>query len=64
LIYIDPGPSEFPGNRKIGIGPIGAEGPRLDASREEVSKHGFTLGDGSQCRLDRLRDALPGSLRS
>src|SRR4030095_4341830 len=34
---------EFPRDRKIGIGPIGAEDPRLDASRQESHKRGFTV---------------------
>src|ERR1700730_3116258 len=56
--------SEFPRNRGNGVRLVGAEDPGLDASREDFPHRGIALRDSFQHRLDRLGDALPGSLRS
>jgi hypothetical protein len=58
------GHRELPRNRKIGIGLVGTEGASLDASREHISERLIALDDSFQYRLDRLADALPGSIRS
>src|ERR1700735_810074 len=56
--------SEFPHNRGIGVRLVGAEGSSLDASREQIPQRSVALRDSFLYRLDRLGDALPGSVRS
>src|ERR1700676_2890320 len=64
LSWLDSGRSKFPCNREIGVRLVGAKGAGLDASREDISQGGIALRDSFQYRLDRLGDALSGSLRS
>jgi hypothetical protein len=54
--------SEFPRNRRDRVRLVGAEGPGPDASREDIPHRRIAARDSFQYRLDRLGDALPGSV--
>src|SRR5712691_8284557 len=56
--------SELPRNRGNGIRLVGAESACLDASPQKIPQRSIALRDFFQYHLDRLGDALPGSLRS